>query len=65
MGADTVIMEWKALKEQLDNANVRDQENCWLILKEHEDYMINKGYEITFNQIISPEGVTLWERQSS
>jgi len=62
MGADTLMMEWKALKEQLENANVRDAPNCWLILREHEEYMESKGFVINFNEVISPEGVTLWKR---
>ena len=62
MGAQTILMEWKALKEQLDSANLFDQENCWRMLKEHEEYMEQKGFKINFNNIVSPEGEIVWER---
>jgi hypothetical protein len=61
MASDTALMTWKQLLGQLNKANVKDQENCWTILKEHEEYMESKGFRITINQVFAPEGELLWE----
>ena len=62
MGADTLLLEWRGLKEQLDTCNVKQQESAWIILKEHEEYMESKGFIINFNSILSPQGEIVWER---
>lgn len=62
MGADTLLMEWKALKKQLDECNVKLQEDAWKALREHEEYMKSKGFVINFNNIVSPQGEIVWER---
>lgn len=62
MGSNTIMLEWQQLRDQLDAANVRDQENVWKLLLEHETYMQEKGYEITFSHVTTPEGEVVWER---
>jgi len=59
MGADTTIMEWKQRLQDLREEPTREKFES---LKEHEEYMVAKGYQIHFTKIISPNGEQLWER---
>lgn len=62
MGADTIIMEWKQRLKKLREEPNQDALKNWQYLKELEQYMVDKGYQIHFNKVISPEGETLWKR---
>ena len=57
MGADTIMLTWKHLVNNLDLTNDDHKE----VLDKHEEYMKMKGYQVLATKIISPEGVTLWE----
>lgn len=60
---DTALLEWKLLREQWENAEKHEEFACWLILEEHQDYMVSKGFEIKENSILSPRGEVVWCRQ--
>ena len=62
MGADTIMMTWKALMKKIQAANAMDTLEIWAELKEYEAYMANKGYVIHIDRVLSPSGETLWER---
>lgn len=64
MGSDTLLLEWEVLHKQLQEANVNDQENCYTMLKEHEEHMVAKGFTIRVLEILSPQGVTVWTHTS-
>lgn len=62
MGADTILMEWRALKDELKKASVQDAYEVYRLLRAHEKYMVNKGYQIGFGQIKSATGEIVWQR---
>lgn len=62
MGSDTVMMKWRQLLEDCRKSPAPESEVAYRELKEHEKYMVDKGYTIKFTEVISPEGVTVWKR---
>lgn len=64
MGQETLMMTWRQLREHLSKANVRDQDNRWRELRDHEKYMEQKGYRFTGIKVISPEGEVIWQERN-
>jgi hypothetical protein len=62
MGQDTIMLEWKAILDTLNTADVQDQEGIFQELRKQEKYMVTKGFQFTFDKVISPTGETLWQR---
>ena len=60
MSQETLMMEWKHLRQVLMSCNVKLQEDAWGMLREHEQHMEQKGYVFKLNEVISPEGESIW-----
>lgn len=63
MGCDTIMMEWRMLRIQLKGVKEEHKQLALDLLREHEEYMFHKGYIITQESVVSPQGVTLWKQQ--
>ena len=68
MSRDTIMMQWTQLKALVQKADEQSNSDLWAVaysdLGGLQDYMKQKGYTITTNRVISPEGDILWKSQS-
>lgn len=60
---DTVLLEWKALVNEINSAPAKLHLDVFKKLKEHEEYMIEQGFTIGLNVIIDPSGEVVWTRK--
>ena len=68
MSRDTIMMQWTQLKALVQKADEQSNSGLWMLayhdLGALQIYMKQKGYTITTNRVISPEGDILWKSQS-